>query len=101
MRNTAGIHPHHEWWIGNSINDFIASTGYTPAQILPDDRGGQMYLFNVGRTLMPTTNASVYGSSTYATGMATTYGGSVIPIEQSCVWSLRVDAANRIRSWSA
>jgi hypothetical protein len=90
-------------WVGHPINDYIATNGITPSQVLPDG-GGQMFIFGVSQTgyyQMPTTtNAQVtsYGNTAY--GTANTYGGGAIPITSSCNWVFRTDSRGYIRSWS-
>ncbi len=92
-------------WVGHNVNDFIASWGITPTQVLDDVNSGKMYVFNVSRTSSYTTPATTKCSAEWQCkrqlGKAITSDGQTYQREFSCQWIFRTTTYGVIRQWSA
>jgi hypothetical protein len=80
-------------WVGSKINDYIATSGHTPNQVLPDDNGGQMYMFGGSSTGYVSSSygtANAYGNAYGAHATATGFG-MMMPVTRGCTWVYRVD----------
>ena len=75
----AAINNQMSSWVGNNVNDLIASWG-PPQETMSDGQGGQILIYSSARTWttpgQATTNtygqANVYGNSVYGSATSTT-----------------------------